>query len=1098
MKTIRFFLIIFLLLASTAIAQKQVKLIAPGSYNPNSVILQRVILNANDISAYFQNTGIFDQNTTSGNTAGMEWPKGSGRTAMFTAGLCIGCGINGQYAQVMASYKGEYSPGRVLNGGFYTDADFKMYTVRLGDNAQNNPDYANWYKMVPYGAPWVDKNNNGVYDQGIDVPGMKDAAQTIFELMTDADTSARSPGEGFGGGIKNPFLRAEIAWTMWAYTSPGLENVQFVKWQIINKGSATWDSTFMGLVVDPDLGDANDDFLGCDTTLKLGYCYNSDNQDGNGSPPTYGASPPAVGIDYFRGAVKKNAGGTNDTLGLTSYTIADGTGTAIPCEADPNGEPVPAYHMLQGLKKDRTPYMDITLVPPKRTKFCYPGEPETQAGWTEAKGKMQNCNGDTTGTIVPGFAGGDRRFIMGTGRLDFKVLPNDTQTIIVAQLIARGSSNLNSVTKLKSLSRTAQLIYDLGFDAIPKPPVPVVNKSVTPINPTTCNLNIYWNDAAESYRYWDTIFYQRNDSNIYEFEGYEIYEVNKNLPITALPDFSRPTTIDPNQIKLVKIFDKRNSIGVVIDTLPTGVIINNNELYSPMPIVPPYGLGMPADFPNSGLSRLVKISQTLFPGNYGGISAIQYGETYKFIVGAYAVSKSTKIRRGFKVIRTTLGTALFNLQPAPYSSNMNFTLYNGDTIKNNRIDLGVTPVVVGQQYVLNAKYRISYATDTSYSILRSMNNGVSYDVLKSGLYPSPINTTAHDDSRIFDGILIKVDKIRYSGTSPNFVGNFGMIRDPLLRPDSIQTRHKGWEYLPYNNYVTGSRYVRDVLRPWHSLSFSASYPSAGTFTNLRSSIPPEMLRKVKIVFSNTNKQYAYRYLDSSVVSDNYYIYQGMTQVPFKVYEADYLDSSSAPRQLNCAFVESNDVQPSTGQWAPGADSLGRKLLLYVFNSNYDTSIVTPYKNRNLFLQQSQFDIMYVWSPRLLSPTSNFSEGDSLMLYPYTVTRPGVIYEFSTTSPTVPVIEISGEIPDKFDMMQNYPNPFNPETNIRFALPEKSFVTMKVYNVLGQLVETIVDNKRLDAGVHQASFNGSRFASGIYFYTIQTEKYTQTKRMVLLK
>ncbi|MFZ4591914.1 MAG: hypothetical protein ACOYN6_13010, partial [Ignavibacteria bacterium] len=897
MKTIKFFLFFFALLVSSVNAQKQVKLIAPSSYNPDAPIIQRIILNANDISAYFQNTGIFNQNTTSGNTAGMEWPKGSGKTAMFTAGLCIGCGINGQYAQVMASYKGEYSPGRVLNGSFYTDADFKMYTVRIGDNASSNPDYANWYKMVPYGAPYFDKNNNGVYDQGIDIPGMKDAAQTIFELMTDADTSAHSPGEGFGGGITNPLLKAEIAWTSWAYTSPGLENIQFIKWRIINKGSNNWDSTFIGVVTDPDLGEANDDYIGCDTTLKLGFCYNADNNDA-----IYGASPPAVGTDYFRGAVKKN---TNDTLGLTSFTFFTGNGAGgPPCETDPNGEPIPAYQMLQGMKKDRTPYMDITKIPPKRTKFCYYGDPETQSGWTESKGSMLNCNGDTTGTVLSINPAGDRRYIQGSGRLDFKVFPNDTQTIIVAQMVARGSSNLNSVTKLKSLSRTAQLIYDLNFDVIPKPPVPYVYQSVTPVNSTTCNLNIYWNDAPESYRYWDTIFYPASDSNIYEFEGYEIYEVNKNLPNISLPDFSRPTTIDPNQIKLVKIFDKRNSIGVVIDTLPTGVIINGNELYSPMPIVPPYGLGMPTDFPNSGLSRLVKMNQTMFPGNYGGNATIQYGETYKYIVSAYAVSRSTRIRKGFKVIRTTIGTAVFNAQPVPYSSNISFVLYNGDTIKNNRIDLGVTPVVVGQQFVQNAKYRIAYAPDTSYSVLKSTNNGVSYTVLKSGLFPSKINATSHDDSRIFDGILFKVDKIRYSGTAPNYVGNFGMIRDPLLRPDSIQTRHKGWEYLPNNNYVTGSKFLWSASRPWQSLSMSVSYPSAGTFTNLRSSITPEFLRKIKIVYSNTNKQYAYRYRDTSLTSDNYLVYQGMTEVPFKIYDADYLDSSSAPRQLNCAFLES--------------------------------------------------------------------------------------------------------------------------------------------------------------------------------------------------
>ena len=189
--------------------------------------------------------------------------------------------------------------------------------------------------------------------------------------------------------------------------------------------------------------------------------------------------------------------------------------------------------------------MDITKIPPKRTKFCYYGDPETNSGWTESKGSMQNCNGDTTGTIIPVNPKGDRRFVMGSGRVDLRIFPNDTQSIIVAQLVARGSSNLNSVTRLKSLSRTAQIIYDSNFDVIPKPPVPYVYQSVTPDKPTTCNLNVYWNDAAESYYYWDTIFYQKSDSNIYEFEGYEIYEVNKNLPIYSLPDFSRPTTIDP-------------------------------------------------------------------------------------------------------------------------------------------------------------------------------------------------------------------------------------------------------------------------------------------------------------------------------------------------------------------------------------------------------------------------------------------------------------------------------------------------------------------------------------------------------------------------
>ena len=155
---------------------------------------------------------------------------------------------------------------------------------------------------------------------------------------------------------------------------------------------------------------------------------------------------------------------------------------------------------------------------------------------------------------------------------------------------------------------------------------------------------------------------------------------------------------------------------------------------------------------------------------------------------------------------------MFNVQPQPYSSNITFNMFNGDTIKNNRIDLGLVPVVVGQQYLQNARYRIAYAPDTSYSILKSVNNGVSYSVLKTGLKPSAFKTTAHDDSRIYDGILFRADKIRFSGSPPNYVGNVGVIKEPTLAPDSIQTRHVGWEWSnPANPFLTGSKFLRDII-----------------------------------------------------------------------------------------------------------------------------------------------------------------------------------------------------------------------------------------------------------------------------------------------
>ena len=131
--------------------------------------------------------------------------------------------------------------------------------------------------MIPFGAPYVDKNNNGQYDPGIDKPGIKNAEQTLFGCLTDGFPETHSVGEGFGGGTLP--VMAQVQLTAWGYNIPGLEDVQFVKWVIINKNSGAWDSLHFSLVVDPDIGWADDDYIGCDTTLNLGYCYNGDDDD---------------------------------------------------------------------------------------------------------------------------------------------------------------------------------------------------------------------------------------------------------------------------------------------------------------------------------------------------------------------------------------------------------------------------------------------------------------------------------------------------------------------------------------------------------------------------------------------------------------------------------------------------------------------------------------------------------------------------------------------------------------------------------------------------------------------------------------------------
>jgi hypothetical protein len=89
------------------------------------------------------------------------------------------------------------------------------------------------------------------------------------------------------------------------------------------------------------------------------------------------------------------------------------------------------------------------------------------------------------------------------------------------------------------------------------------------------------------------------------------------------------------------------------------------------------------------------------------------------------------------------------------------------------------------------------------------------------------------------------------------------------------------------------------------------------------------------------------------------------------------------------------------------------------------------------------------------------------------------------------------LPQTFALEQNYPNPFNPTTTIKFALPEASEVKIDVYNLLGQKVMTLV-NERMLAGFHEANFDAQNLASGIYLYRIEAADFVSTKKMTFIK
>ncbi|MCB1319087.1 MAG: T9SS type A sorting domain-containing protein, partial [Leptospiraceae bacterium] len=92
---------------------------------------------------------------------------------------------------------------------------------------------------------------------------------------------------------------------------------------------------------------------------------------------------------------------------------------------------------------------------------------------------------------------------------------------------------------------------------------------------------------------------------------------------------------------------------------------------------------------------------------------------------------------------------------------------------------------------------------------------------------------------------------------------------------------------------------------------------------------------------------------------------------------------------------------------------------------------------------------------------------------------------------------SQALPITYALSQNYPNPFNPSTTIAFQMPKSGHATLQIFNTLGQLVATLVD-KQLPAGRHSVVFKTGEFASGIYFYRLQTGDFSQTNKMMFMK
>jgi hypothetical protein len=166
---------------------------------------------------------------------------------------------------------------------------------------------------------------------------------------------------------------------------------------------------------------------------------------------------------------------------------------------------------------------------------------------------------------------------------------------------------------------------------------------------------------------------------------------------------------------------------------------------------------------------------------------------------------------------------------------------------------------------------------------------------------------------------------------------------------------------------------------------------------------------------------------------------------------------------------------------------GQGVMIYKYETNFDST------TQQGFLKGEPVAVEYIGndfkSVTISFPLYYMDQADAKELMEFILTN-----KFDEV---MPVVNEESKIPDEYNLEQNFPNPFNPSTTIRYSLPEDSYVTLRIYNLLGEEVSTLI-NTQQKAGRYEINFDASQLASGVYIYRLEAANYTASKKLMLMK
>ena len=702
------------------------------------------LVNINNLAMWVRNDGWSARNPSTGNS-GVTFPRGT-TESIFADGLIWG-GFVQDGGTVNPRIGGQtYSigtlPGRIISPGVAEDpdattnpgvrifrvrqdwatADLRQDAAELNNKAigvvsegdvqvlrdQYKQDWLEW----PWekGAPYYDRNNNGIYDPDpnaalpdtlTDEPGIAGADQVVWFVMNDLNPGATTALYGA------PPIGLEIQVTLWGYArTDALGNVIFKQVRMIYKGTATTpptatiDSMYFAQWSDPDLGDFGDDFVGSDTTLSLGYVYNSSTIDN--AYVQFGLAPPAAGYDFLQGPIVPGDPDDEAIFGLkirkgfknlpmTAFVFFSASGGISDPDFDFGGG-LSWYNLLRGFKPlpndivNPTPFFDPAG---NQTTFTFPGNPVTGEGWNDS-------------------GPADRRMVLASG--PFTMALGDTQEVVVGLLAGLGADRLSSISVLKFVDISVQNAYDNFFELSKAPASPVLKIAALD---QELILNWAFDEAAVQLT-------EGQDEKGYEFEGYNVYQ----LPSVAA-SFGQA-------IKLAT-FDVVNQVTTILDD------VFDEE--SGQILLKPTQLGK-----NSGIQRVLLITEDKIRGG-----ALVNGQTYYFAVTAYNNNSSPDV--AVHSLETPLG--VISAVPHSAAPGVRFSAAFGDTVLSTHTgasDGSVIALVVDPSSATGHMYEVTFDTLAGNIPVWNLTDVT----LGTTLLSNQTNQTGDDNYLTVDGLQFKV------------------------------------------------------------------------------------------------------------------------------------------------------------------------------------------------------------------------------------------------------------------------------------------------------------------------------------------------------